>query len=295
MNEWIVITMIASFGLPEGGRACRWVPCYNLRAHDPAPEAAVLYNGCMNVAPITACPSSHAIRSGTVLALLFALIAAPLAAVAQDISGLRLGMARAEVEKLTGKLAADRQSALKNAFIARKLPGEGKNPLFAFDERNVYFDDAGRLWRIRLRIHAANGKAFSPPQALAFYRALGDRMAAAHRLHRVEEMPPVWMPAANCDEARSLAAQHGPNSAVPAPAEAPPVGEANIVVMQIGCGSVRRWSRTFIAKGAIAHEIALADGSPYASPVIYQIYRTVGDDPDDPLLFEQMQRRAPAR
>ena len=40
-------------------------------------------------------------------------------------------------------------------------------------------ENDGRLWRIRLRIHAANGKAFAPPQALAFYRALGDRMAAA--------------------------------------------------------------------------------------------------------------------
>jgi hypothetical protein len=230
------------------------------------------------------------------LVLLATLLAAPFNTAAQDLSGLKLGMTRAEVEKLTGKLVPDRQSAMKNAFIARKLPGEGKNPLFSFDERDVYFDDAGRLWRIRLRIHAANGKAFSPPQALAFYRALGDRMAAAHRLHRVEEAPPVWMPAANCDEARSLPALHGPGSPVPAPAEPPMVGEANIVILQIGCGSVRRWSRTFIAKGAIAHEIALADGSPYASPVIYQIYRTVGDDPDDPLLFEKMLRqRTPPR
>lgn len=254
--------------------------------------ATLLYNARMNFIPSRGDFTRRSARWRHALAALaIAILATPITSTAQDMSGLRIGMTRAEVEKITGRLSPLRQSALRNAFAARKIPGESKNPLFAFAERDLYFDQAGRLWRIRIRIHGANGQPFAPAPALAFYRSMGARMESAHKLYRVEEAPPVWMPAASCEEARNLQEKHAPGTASPAPAEPPPVGEAGIVVMQVGCGITRRWSRTFVATGNLAHEVALADGTPTSSPVIYQIYRFEGETPDDTALFRRMMAR----
>ncbi len=226
---------------------------------------------------------------------------------AQDMSGLRMGMTRAEVEAATGPLEPDEGSFLRNAFTAQRLPGETTNPLFSFAERNVYFDDEGRLWRIRLRIHNAEGALFAPDAAMAFYRSLSTRLETAHRLVNSREPQPLQKPGGDCelpaaaakeDSARRSAEtkkngkrQAKAPAAATRKAAAPPRNAAPAVVRQIACGVLTSWSRTFVAGGGVAHDVALRDGTLTASPVIYHLYRIEGNDPQNLSMYQRLRRK----
>lgn len=235
-------------------------------------------------------------------------------AMAQDAAGLRMGMTRAEVESTTGPLEPDDSSFLRNAFIARRLPGESTNPLFSFAERNVYFDDEGRLWRVRIRIHGADGALFTPDAAMAFYRSLSARLEKAHQLVNSREPQPLPKPGGDCeappapakpegakpestgrsepaakqnakDKARSSKAATARKTAVPAKNAAP------AVIRQIACGVLTAWSRTFVASGEVAHDVALRDGTLTASPVIYHLYRIEGGNPQNLSMYQRLRRK----
>ena len=228
---------------------------------------------------------------------------------AQDMSGLRMGMTRAEVESATGPLAPDDASFLRNAFIAARLPGESANPLFSFAERNVYFDDEGRLWRVRIRIHHADGALFPPDAAMAFYRSLSARLEKAHQLVNSREPQALPKPGGDCEVPPSPARPEGAKRSEPAArknakdkakssgtatakkATAPARSIAPAVVRQIACGVLTAWSRTFVASGAVAHDVALRDGTLTASPVIYHLYRIEGGNPQNLSLFQQLRRK----
>ena len=227
---------------------------------------------------------------------------------AQDMSGLRMGMTRAEVEAVTGPLEPDDTSFLRNAFTAQRLPGETANPLFSFAERNVYFDDEGRLWRIRLRIHNAEGALFAPDAAMGFYRSLSTRLETAHRLVNSREPQPMQRPGGDCELPAAAAKDDGAKrsesavkkngkrqakapAAATRKAAAPPRNAAPAVVRQIACGVLTTWSRTFVASGGVAHDVALRDGTLTASPVIYHLYRIEGNDPQNLSMYQRLRRK----
>ena len=242
-------------------------------------------------------------------ALLAGIVLCHVDAVAQDAAGLRMGMTRAEVESATGPLEPDEASFLRNAFIAKRLPGELANPLFSFAERNVYFDDEGRLWRVRIRIHQADGALFMPDAAMDFYRSLSARLEKAHELVNSREPQALPKPGGDCEIPPSTAKPEGAKRSEPAAkknakdkarssntaaakkAATPARSIAPAVVRQIACGVLTAWSRTFVASGGVAHDVALRDGTLTASPVIYHLYRMEGGNPQNLSLFQRLRRR----
>jgi len=88
------------------------------------------------------------------VALLFSLVS--LSGFANEAHSLRLGATRAEVEKMIeSPLVADDTSIFKNAFQVKTLTPSlrGKLPgpfsALSFQYATFYFNDAGKLWRVR--------------------------------------------------------------------------------------------------------------------------------------------------
>ena len=235
-------------------------------------------------------------------------------ALAQDAAGLRMGMTRAEVESATGPLEPDDTSFLRNAFTAQRLPGETANPLFSFAERSVYFADEGRLWRVHIRIHDADGALFPPDAAMAFYHSLSARLEKAHQLVNSREPQPLPKPGGDCEAPPAAAKPEGTKSeaakrsepaakknakgktkatsaATTKKAAAPAKIAAPAVIRQIACGVLTAWSRTFVASGEVAHDVALRDGTLTASPVIYHLYRIEGGNPQNLSMYQRLRRK----
>ena len=101
------------------------------------------------------------------VALLFG--AAPLIGVAADApTSIRMGQTRAEVEQsINAKLVEDPTSIYRNAFAASDVTETLRKQLpqtlskLDFKERRFYFDDLGKLWKMRLEAKLPANEAFA--------------------------------------------------------------------------------------------------------------------------------------
>ncbi len=206
----------------------------------------------------------------------------------QKAFGLVLGQSREEVAALTDGFAPIDHSLFRNAYMVSRLPNEnlGLYYPYAIVSRLVYFDDLGRLWRVRLALVQASNAAFNPDDAFTVYywlkAILGKDKAF---VESVEQAPHVKrnLEACSMGEIWELAE---PDSYAAAEAKARTLSFTQRVVFDIACVAIKKW-RTRYSTQNVDYDLILGYGSYYETPVILSVAK---GDPGDIRADQKIQR-----
>jgi hypothetical protein len=200
----------------------------------------------------------------------------------EQFFGLTLGMSKEAVQEKVGILVPSPDSNLNGAFRVKVLPDEnlGVPKPWLIDERTVYFDEEGKLWRIWVRIILQENTLFGASEALPFFSPMNDKLSLdATTVKAKVTKPHDGDEVSVCPEHEAWKVNN-PEGFELAEAVAPRLSAAARVVFDIGCGAIPPWWIEYADKNPqYRHYLGIRDGNLYATPVIYAIAKV--DDPTD--------------
>lgn len=197
----------------------------------------------------------------------------------QKAFGLVFGQSKEEVAVLAGQLTENKNSQLRNAYSVDRLPNEnlGIPVPYVIAARHVYFDDAGHLWRVRVKIGPSPMTSFTPDDAFAAYFWLKNILEKDKGfVESIEQAPYVNQKLQACSLGKRWAVAE-PAAYAAAEAKAPSLSFTQRTVFDIACHAIPKWESKFTSH-RVDYTLLIGFGKFYETPVVLTVER--GDKGD---------------